>query len=67
MIVLQFLTSTYYNLYTVYGIDFRKRVIAYKNSGHSKQETCKVFGSSRNTLYLWEKQLEATGTLEIAP
>ncbi|MGT2965142.1 IS630 transposase-related protein, partial [Streptococcus acidominimus] len=26
-----------------YGIDFRKRVIAYKNSGHSKQETCKVF------------------------
>lgn len=51
----------------VYGIDFRKRVIAYKNSGHSKQETCNVFGISRNTLYLWENQLEATATLEIAP
>ncbi|WP_265588273.1 IS630 family transposase, partial [Streptococcus acidominimus] len=50
-----------------YGIDFRKRVIAYKNSGHSKQETCKVFGISRNTLYLWEKQLETLGTLEISP
>lgn len=51
----------------VYGLDFRKRVIAYKHSGHTKQETCQVFGISRNTLYLWEKKLEATGTLEMAP
>lgn len=51
----------------VYGLDFRKRVIAYKNSGHTKQETCQVFGISRNTLYLWENQLEATGILDIAP
>lgn len=50
-----------------YGLDFRKRVIAYKNSGHTKQETCQVFGISRNTLYLWENRLEATGTLDIAP
>ncbi|WP_369913293.1 helix-turn-helix domain-containing protein [Streptococcus merionis] len=26
--------------------------MAYKNSGHTKQETCHVLGISRNTLYL---------------
>ncbi|SUN08242.1 transposase [Streptococcus acidominimus] len=66
-IVFHFLYNTCYNKSMAYGIDFRKRVIAYKNSGHSKQETCKVFGISRNTLYLWEKQLETLGTLEISP
>ncbi|MGT2965338.1 hypothetical protein, partial [Streptococcus acidominimus] len=42
-IVFHFLYNTCYNKSMAYGIDFRKRVIAYKNSGHSKQETCKVF------------------------
>ncbi|MET3557514.1 transposase [Streptococcus rupicaprae] len=46
-----------------YGIDFRKRVISYVQSGHSKQETCALFGISTNTLYLWEKQLEKEGHL----
>ncbi|MGT2965515.1 CPBP family intramembrane glutamic endopeptidase, partial [Streptococcus acidominimus] len=41
-IVFHFLYNTCYNKSMAYGIDFRKRVIAYKNSGHSKQETCKV-------------------------
>ncbi|MGV3127310.1 helix-turn-helix domain-containing protein [Streptococcus orisratti] len=38
-----------------YGIDFRKRVINYVEAGHSKKETCQLFGISTNTLYLWEK------------
>ncbi|WP_449458837.1 IS630 transposase-related protein, partial [Streptococcus suis] len=29
-----------------YGIDFRKRVIAYVETGHSKKETCQLFGIS---------------------
>ena len=47
-----------------YGIDFRKRVIEYVAAGHSKKETCGLFGISTNTLYLWEKQLKEVGHLE---
>ncbi len=47
-----------------YGIDFRKRVINYVEAGHSKKETCQLFGISTNTLYLWEKQLKELGHLE---
>ncbi|MGT2785369.1 helix-turn-helix domain-containing protein, partial [Streptococcus merionis] len=39
-----------------YELDFRKRVIAYVQEGHTKKETSKLFGISPNTLYLWEKQ-----------
>ncbi|WP_449459546.1 IS630 transposase-related protein, partial [Streptococcus suis] len=45
---------TYEKLMKSYGIDFRKRVIAYVETGHSKKETCQLFGISTNTLYLWE-------------
>ncbi|WP_449459812.1 helix-turn-helix domain-containing protein [Streptococcus suis] len=47
-----------------YGIDFRKRVIAYVETGHSQKETCQLFGISTNTLYLWEKQLKELWHLE---
>ncbi|MGU7819357.1 IS630 transposase-related protein, partial [Streptococcus suis] len=40
-----------------YGIDFRKRVIAYVQSGHTKKETCDLFGIGTDTLYRWETQL----------
>ncbi|MDQ8767944.1 IS630 transposase-related protein [Streptococcus ruminantium] len=50
-----------------YGIDFRKRVLAYVQSGHSKKETCALFGISTNTLYLWEKQLAKEGHLNRKP
>lgn len=50
-----------------YGIDFRKRVISYVQSGHSKKETCDLFGISTNTLYLWEKQLSKEGHLNRKP
>ncbi|WP_371414979.1 helix-turn-helix domain-containing protein [Streptococcus danieliae] len=39
-----------------YGIDFRKRVLAYVEEGHTRQETAKLFNISTNTLYTWEKQ-----------
>lgn len=51
----------------VYGIDYRKRVLQHVKDGHSKKETCALFGISTNTLYLWEKQLEERGTLERKP
>lgn len=50
-----------------YGLDFRKRVISYVQLGHSKKDTCDLFGISTNTLYLWEKQLETKGHLERKP
>ncbi|WP_156468576.1 helix-turn-helix domain-containing protein, partial [Streptococcus sp. DD10] len=34
-----------------YGIDFRKRVLAYVEEGHTRQETAKLFNISTNTLY----------------
>lgn len=37
-----------------YRIHFRKRVLSYLQSGHSKKETSALFGISTNTLYLWK-------------
>ncbi|MGT2783786.1 IS630 transposase-related protein [Streptococcus merionis] len=50
-----------------YELDFRKRVIAYVQEGHTKKETSKLFGISPNTLYLWEKQLRELNSLECQP
>lgn len=46
-----------------YGIDFRKRVLAYVEEGHTRKETAKLFNISTNTLYIWEKQLKEQGHL----
>ena len=46
-----------------YGIDFRKRVLAYVEEGHTRKETAKLFNISTNTLYVWEKQLKEQGHL----
>lgn len=50
-----------------YGIDFRERVVSYVQSGHTRKETCALFGISPNTLPLWEKQLEKEGHLNRKP
>ncbi|WP_398582639.1 IS630 transposase-related protein [Streptococcus sp. 2022WUSS037] len=50
-----------------YGIDFRKRVIAYVQSGHTKKETCDLFGIGTDTLYRWETQLKNEGHLNRKP
>ena len=43
---------------------FRKRVLAYVEEGHTRQETAKLFNISTNTLYTWEKQQREQGHLE---
>ncbi|WP_449459574.1 helix-turn-helix domain-containing protein, partial [Streptococcus suis] len=64
------LLITFYSIISFLGkfrefleVPFRKRVIAYVETGHSKKETCQLFGISTNTLYLWEKQLKELGHL----
>jgi transposase len=43
---------------------FRKRVIEYKDAGHTFKEVEKAFGIDSKQYYSWKKQLEETGSLE---
>jgi transposase len=43
---------------------FRKRVIEYKNAGHTFKEVNEAFGVDSKRYYRWKKQLEETGSLE---
>jgi excisionase family DNA binding protein len=36
-----------------YGIDYRRRVIAFVNEGGSKREAARLFKISRETIYKW--------------
>ena len=36
-----------------YGVDYRRRVIAFVNEGGSKREAARLFRISPNTLYQW--------------
>jgi transposase len=47
-----------------YDAVFRKRVIEYKNAGHTFKEVNEVFGVDSKRYYSWKKQLEETGSLE---
>ena len=47
-----------------YSIDFRKKAIAYKDSGHTHAQVLEVFGIYPSTLADWRKLLEETGSLE---
>jgi transposase len=42
---------------------FRERTIEYRKSGHTLEETQKVFKVSVSTIRQWEKQLKETGHL----
>lgn len=46
-----------------YSIDFRKRVIAFVHEGHTRAETCRLFGINPTTLRKWENMLETQGNL----
>ena len=46
-----------------YDIKFKRRVIEYKNEGHTYKETCKIFKISEMTLTRWIKK-EKEGKLE---
>ena len=45
-----------------YSKDFRERAVAYKNEGHTIEETSKVFAIGKSTLNQW---LKNTGKQEI--
>jgi transposase len=47
-----------------YDVVFRKRVIAYKDAGHTFQEADEAFGVDSKRYYSWKKQLNETGSLE---
>ncbi|MEY8463146.1 IS630 transposase-related protein [Streptococcus merionis] len=46
-----------------YSIDFRQRVIAFVNEGHTRTEACDLFGINPSTLRKWEKMLKVQGHL----
>jgi transposase len=48
----------------VYDKIFRKRVIEYRNPGHTFKEVNEAFGVDSRRYYSWKKQLEETGSLE---
>jgi hypothetical protein len=47
-----------------YDVKFRKRVIKYKDAGHTFKEVNEAFGVDSKRYYSWKKQLEQTGSLE---
>ena len=50
-----------------YSKDFRKRAVAYKNEGHTIEETSKVFAIGKSTLNQWLKKYRETGDLSNKP
>ena len=47
-----------------YDAVFRKRVIEYKDAGHTFAEVYEAFKVDSKSYYSWKKQLEETGYLE---
>jgi len=41
--------------YSYYSEDFRKRIIEYREEGHTLEETRKIFKVSIKTIRTWEK------------
>ena len=50
-----------------YSEDYRKRVIAYREEGHTFRETHEVFKVAVDTIQKWEKRLREEGTLSKKP
>ena len=49
-----------------YGIDFKKRAVAYKQEGHTFKQLREAFGIPPETHYGWEKSLR-TGITKQKP
>jgi hypothetical protein len=47
-----------------YDAVFRKRLIEYKNAGHTFKDEQEAFSVDSKRYYSWKKQLEQTGSLE---
>ena len=50
-----------------YGIDLRKRVVRYVESGHSQAEAARHFELSPVTVSRWIKLKATTGSLKVVP
>ena len=50
-----------------YSKDFRERAVAYKNEGHTIEETSRVFAIGKSTLNTWLKKYRETGDLSNKP
>jgi transposase len=50
-----------------YNEDFRLRVMAYLDAGHTQWETCAVFKISWGTAYRWRQIYKETGSVKNAP
>jgi transposase len=50
-----------------YGIELRKRVMAYVEDGHSQADASRVFKIHPKTVENWNKLKQKTGGLEAAP
>jgi transposase len=46
-----------------YSEDYRRRVIEYRNEGHTLEETGEVFDIAASTICRWNRQLKEEGTL----
>ena len=46
-----------------YSEDYRRRVIEYRNEGHTLKETGEVFDIAASTICRWNRQLKEEGTL----
>ncbi len=46
-----------------YPVKYRKRVLEYREEGHTLEETSKVFKAAISTIRKWEKQMRETGDL----
>jgi transposase len=51
----------------MYGIDFRRRVIAHYNTSKSMDDTAKLFGVNRHTISRWNKYFSTTGSFNRKP
>ena len=47
--------------------DLREAAVTYQKEGHTYDETAKVFGVVKSTIYRWVKQYEETGDLSNKP
>jgi transposase len=47
-----------------YEAAFRKRVIEYKDTGHTFKEVYEIFDVDSKRYYSWKKQFEQTGSLK---
>ena len=50
-----------------YPIIYRKRVIEYRQEGHTLEETSEIFKIAVSTIQRWEKQLKEKGDLKNKP